>query len=59
MRILEQIGFFGGLGVVIVLLAAVVAGRVTAVPSVSVVDNRPTVPVSREPVDDNETEVIG
>ena len=59
MRILEQIGFFGGLGVVIVLLAAVVAGRVTAVPSVSVVDTRPTVPVSREPVDDNENEVIG
>lgn len=58
MRILEQIGFFSGLGIVIVLIAATVAGRITAVPGVpAVVDDRPTVPVptSREPVDETET----
>ncbi len=60
MRILEQIGFFGGLGVVIVLLAAVVAGRVTAVPSLPVAADPATVaPASREPADMDETEVIG
>jgi hypothetical protein len=32
MRIMEQIGFFTGLGVVLVLLSAAVAGRITAVP---------------------------
>src|ERR1700739_3932338 len=37
MRVLEQVGFFTGLGIVIVLLAAVVAGRVTAVPGVTAV----------------------
>jgi hypothetical protein len=60
MRILEQIGFFSGLGIVIVLIAAAVAGRVTAVPGVrAAIDDRPTIPVptSREPVD--ETETIG
>ena len=60
MRILEQIGFFSGLGVAIVLVAAMVAGRVTAVPGVpAVIDDRPTVPVpaGREPAD--ETETIG
>jgi hypothetical protein len=61
MRILEQIGFFSGLGIVIVLIAAMVAGRVTAVPGVrAAIDDRPTVPVpaSREPVDETETENI-
>jgi hypothetical protein len=77
MRILEQIGFFSGLGIVIVLLAAVVAGRVTAVRGVPVVtptgrtavvpvtrergvtrEQEPVVPATREPVDENETEVI-
>jgi hypothetical protein len=62
MRILEQVGFFTGLGIVIVLIAAAVAGRITAVPGVpaEVVD-RPTVPVptSREPVDEKETRSIG
>jgi hypothetical protein len=32
MRTMEQIGFFTGLGVVLVLISAAVAGRVTAVP---------------------------
>jgi hypothetical protein len=62
MRVLEQVGFFTGLGIVIVLIAAAVAGRITAVPGVpaEVVD-RPTVPVpaSREPVDETETRSIG
>ena len=62
MRILEQVGFFGGLGLVIVLLAAMVAGRVTAVPGVPVADTRrddAVVPATQEPVDENETKVIG
>src|ERR1700748_570497 len=55
MRILEQIGFFSGLGIVIVLIAATVAGRITAVPGVRAgIDARPTIPVptSREPADE-------
>ena len=32
MRTMEQIGFFTGLGVVLVLISAAVAGRITAVP---------------------------
>ena len=61
MRVVEQVGFFTGLGVVIVLIAAAVAGRITAVPGVSVVTERPTValPVTREPVDETETQSIG
>jgi len=58
MRILEQIGFFSGLGIVIVLIAATVAGRITAVPGVpAVIDDRLTIPVptSREPADETET----
>ena len=61
MRILEQIGFFSGLGIVIVLIAATIAGRITAVPGVpAVVNDRPTVPVParREPSDETETETI-
>jgi hypothetical protein len=60
-RTLEQVGFFTGLGIVIVLIAAAVAGRVTAVPGVSAVTERRTVPVpaSREPADETETETIG
>jgi len=59
-RIFEQIGFFTGLGLVIVLIAAAVAGRITAVPSVAVVDeepvvDEPVVPATREPVDETET----
>ena len=57
MRALEQVGFFTGLGLAIVLVAAAVAGRVTAVPGVSAVAERPTIPVParREPVDETET----
>jgi hypothetical protein len=57
--ILEQVGFFTGLGIVIVLIAAAVAGRVSAVPGVTSVIERPTIPASREPVDESATEVIG
>ena len=56
MRVLEQVGFFTGLGVVIVLLAAVVAGRVTAVPGLPAVVERPTIPVPRRRRDVVETE---
>lgn len=60
MRVLEQVGFFTGLGVVIVLIAAAVAGRVSAVPGVTaVMTARPDVPASRESVDEGATEVIG
>jgi hypothetical protein len=62
MRILEEIGFFYGTGLVIVLIAAAVAGRITAVPSVSAVSDvddgvtpaAPTaeIPTRREPVED-------
>jgi len=46
---------------VIVLIAAAVAGRITAVPGVSAVVDRPTIPVParREAVDETETETIG
>jgi hypothetical protein len=59
MRALEQVGFFYGLGVVIVLIAAVVAGRVTAVPGLAV-GTRPTVavPASRAAADETENETI-
>jgi hypothetical protein len=56
MRIAEQIGFFSGLGIVIVMIAAMVAGRITAVRSVPVDDRTVAVPATREPVD--ETEVV-
>src|ERR1700742_747360 len=56
MRIAEQIGFFSGLGIVIVMIAAMVAGRITAVRSVPADDRTVAVPATREPVD--ETEVV-
>ena len=56
MRIAEQIGFFSGLGIVIVMIAAMVAGRITAVRSVSADDRTVAVPATREPAD--ETEVV-
>jgi hypothetical protein len=62
MRTLEQVGFFTGLGIVIVMIAAAVAGRITAVPGLSAVVERPTVPVParRVPADETaETETIG
>ena len=58
MRILEQIGFFSGLGVVIVLIAAAVAGRLTAVPGVPAIpvagDRTVAVPAVREPADETD-----
>ena len=61
MRVVEQVGFFTGLGIAIVMIAAAVAGRITAVPGVTAVVDRPTVPVpvSRRSVDETETESIG
>ena len=61
MHALEQVGFFTGLGVVIVMIAAAVAGRITAVPGVTAEIDRPTMPVpaSRESTDQAETETIG
>ena len=63
MRALEQVGFFTGLGIVIVLIAAAVAGRITAVPGIAATEvvERPTipVPVSRPAADETETESIG
>jgi hypothetical protein len=64
MRVVEQVGFFTGLGVVIVMIAAAVAGRITAVPGLSTVETVPVaeVPASREPLDEpveeTETRVI-
>jgi hypothetical protein len=56
MRALEQVGFFTGLGVAIVLVAAAVAGRITAVPGVtSVVTTRPVTPVT---ADEEETQTV-
>jgi hypothetical protein len=54
MRIAEQIGFFSGLGLVIVLIAAMVAGRITAVRSVPAEDRSVVVPATREPVEEDE-----
>ena len=63
MRALEQVGFFTGLGLVIVLIAAAVAGRITAVPGIAATEvvERPTIPVpaSRQTADETETESIG
>jgi hypothetical protein len=56
MRALEQVGFFPGLGVAIVLVAAAVAGRVTAVPGLtSVMTTRPVTPVT---ADEEETQTV-
>ena len=57
-RTVEQVGFFTGLGVVIVAIAAAAAGRLTAVPSVTTV---PTVtgPVPTVAIDREDTQVIG
>lgn len=65
MRAMEEIGFFAGLGVVMVLVAGIAAGRLTAVPGVRVpvTDMGATVPVSRVPtqsipVTSDETQTI-
>jgi hypothetical protein len=58
-RILEQVGFFTGLGIVIVLLAALVAGRVTAVPGLPRAEaTRPAPVVSPREAADDETVVV-
>ena len=60
MRTMEQIGFFTGLGVVLVLISAAVAGRITAVPRL-VTEEAPIVPAQTvssedEAVAENEDE---
>jgi hypothetical protein len=58
MRAMEEVGFFMGLGVVLVLISAAVAGRVTAVPSLAALEaRRPTTTVPAE--DSDKTQVIG
>jgi hypothetical protein len=56
MRALEQVGFFTGLGVVIVMIAAAAAGRITAVPSLRVMEDETVpvaeVPATRDPLDE-------
>jgi hypothetical protein len=60
MRALEQVGFFTGLGIVIVLVAAAVAGRISAVPGIPAAPSRPTVPVpANRSADETETQAIG
>ncbi|HEX6522776.1 MAG TPA: hypothetical protein VF070_22655 [Streptosporangiaceae bacterium] len=44
MRAVEQVGFFTGLGIAMVLVSAAVAGRITAVPGVTAVE--PVAPVT-------------
>jgi hypothetical protein len=54
MSAVEEIGFFTGLGVAIVLVAAIAAGRISAVPGV-----RPVAPVeSVEPVGTESSETV-
>jgi hypothetical protein len=48
MRVAEQIGFFTGLGVALVLVAAFAAGRVSAVPGVRAVAAEPVAPVASD-----------
>jgi hypothetical protein len=61
MRAMEQIGFFTGLGVAMVFVAAAVAGRITAVPSAAAVEAPlttvpvRTVPAQNIPVDDTQS----
>jgi hypothetical protein len=55
MRTMEQVGFFTGLGVVLVLISAAVAGRVTAVPRL--VTETPVVPEQADSAEDDETVV--
>jgi hypothetical protein len=55
-RAMEEVGFFVGLGLVLVLISAAVAGRITAVPRLAVAEV--TTPVTTVP-DTEETKVIG
>jgi hypothetical protein len=52
---MEQIGFFTGLGVVLVLISAAVAGRITAVPRL--VTETPVVPEQTVSAEDEEETV--
>lgn len=57
MRALEEVGFFLGLGVVLVLIAAWAAGRITAVPGLAT--EAATRPVTTVPAGAEDTEIIG
>jgi peptidoglycan/LPS O-acetylase OafA/YrhL len=50
MRIAEQIGFFTGLGVVVVFIAAAAFGRILSLPAEMALVPAPTVPVEPETV---------
>jgi hypothetical protein len=56
MRIMEQVGFFTGLGAVVILFAAMAIGRISAVPAG--LREVETVPVTRGPVSAEPTEVL-
>jgi hypothetical protein len=56
-RAVEEAGFFAGLGIVLVLIAAWAAGRITAVPGLRTTEA--TRPVTTLPTDAQDTEVIG
>lgn len=56
-RALEEVGLFMGLGVVLVLVAAWTAGRITAVPSLRTMEE--TGPVATVPSDAEDTQIIG
>ncbi len=58
MRILEQFGFFTGLGIVIILLAALAAGRVSAVPSLPRAERAVEVPPTGDPVEETDDTTI-
>jgi hypothetical protein len=56
---MEQIGFFTGLGIVLVLISAAVAGRITAVPRlVTEPPVIPAQPIATEDDDREDTRVI-
>jgi hypothetical protein len=65
MRAMEEIGFFTGLGVAIVMVAAAAAGRLSAVPGVTAETPAPaaTVPVETVPAqtmhEEDRTQTIG
>jgi hypothetical protein len=51
MRVVEQVGFFTGLGIAIVLVAAVALGRISAVPTRVIAETPvPETPAPTEPV---------
>lgn len=50
MRIAEQIGFFTGLGVVVVFIAAAAFGRILSLPAEVTAEPADTVPAETEPV---------